>query len=265
MRRLLLNIFLIATIISCHKDTVQSGKKSIISGVAVKGYINGGEVNVYQYLGRGKRGPMVGNCKTDSKGCFEIIIDHRGATEITVEKGYYIDEASGTIVNLGKYELRSIVYLNQGVQNVAVTALTSIAAKYIDNHESSDFEKLFRNANLKVAKVFGIEDVDISKEIPADLSNPSASITTAQLKYGAIQAGLSQLIQENNLSAEKLADLITDFSVDFSDGTLDGKSGSETLETDLTITPHQAINGLQDAIINFLNSPDNKSNYYFAL
>jgi hypothetical protein len=66
-------------------------------------------------------------------------------------------------------------------------------------------------------------------------------------------------VKELELSPEALLTLVADIAKDYADGVLDGKSGSAALETSLTLTPEQALGGLNIAIENFMSSDRNKS------
>jgi hypothetical protein len=251
----------LGVLVSCQKESVETSDNSTISGAAVKGYVDAARVDVYQYKEKGQRGTLLATTTTDNKGNFEVSANYRGPVEIVVSQGKYADEATGTTVHLENNELRSVAYLGQEKQSAAVTALTTIAAAYVDSNATANVEASIKDANAKVAAAFGIADVDITGQIPADLSQANAAISKAQAKYGAIQAGLSQTIKDRNLSADQLLTLVKDISKDYTDQVLDGKSGSVALESALEITPNEALTGLNTAMNNFMNSPKNKSGY----
>lgn len=252
----------LSTLMSCEQDAVETSNQSTLSGSAVKGYVDGAKVNVYEYLAKGERGSLIASANIDNKGSFSISTDYRGPVEIVVTQGQYADEATGTKVSLQAKELRSIALLKQESQ-VAVSALTTIAAEYVNANATASIETSIEEANKKIAEAFGIAEVNISRELPADLSHASNALSQAQAQYGAVQAGLSQIVKEHNLSAEELLILVADIAKDFTDGVLDGKAGSTALETTLTLTPDQALNGLNIAIENFLRSERNQSGYFY--
>lgn len=248
----------LSTLMSCEQDSVESSQ-STLSGAAVKGYVDGAKVDVYEYIAKGERGSLIATANTDKKGSFSISTDYSGPIEIVVTQGRYTDESTGSIVNLQARELRSIAFLKQQDQVAGVSALTTIAAEYVNANATADLEASIDLANEKVAQAFGIAEVNISKELPADLSHAANALSQAQIKYGAVQAGLSQIAKENSLSAEELLTLVADIAKDYTDGVLDGKSGSAALETSLTLTPEQALTGLNTAIENFMRGERNLS------
>ena len=249
----------LSSLMSCEKDDMATANQTTLSGSAVKGYIDGAKVDVYEYVANGERGRLIASTKTDNLGGFNISADYRGPVEIVVTEGQYADEATGSTVNLQNSELRTITFLGQENQVAAVSALTTIAAEYIEANASADLETSINIANEKVAKAFGIAEVNISKDLSADLSHASSALSKAQLQHGAVQAGLSQIVKEKGLSAEKLLTLVSEIGKDYSDGVLDGKAGATTLETTLSISPEQALGGLSTAMENFLKSDRNKS------
>lgn len=253
----------LSALMSCEQDSVETSNQPTLSGSAVKGYVDGAKVDVYEYIAKGERGSLIATANTDNKGSFSISTDYRGPVEIVVTQGQYADEATGTKVSLQARELRTISMLTQENQVAGISALTTIAAEYVNANATANIETSIEEANKKIAEAFGMASTDISKEIPADLSQASSAITEAQAKYGAVQAGLSQIVKEHNLSAEQLLTLIKDIAEDFSDGVLDNKSGSSALQSSLSLTPDQALNGLNTAIENFLRSERNQSGYSY--
>lgn len=248
----------LGSLVSCEKNDDPTNQTSV-GGSAVKGNVADANVDVYAYSSSGVRGELLTSTTTNAKGEFDISMNYRGSIEIIVKDGEYSDEATGNAVLLGKNELRVITQADERSQSVGVSALTTVAASYIDAHASNGLEIAIKEANEKVANAFGLQGIDISKEIAADLSQETGPMTDAQAKYGAVQAGLSQLVKDNGLSSEQLLILIKEMSIDFSDGKIDGKTASGTMETKLMVGPVQAMVGLNTAVSNFLSSSNNVS------
>lgn len=251
----------LGTMVSCDKDETMDSQPSTVSGAAVKGYVGAAKVDVYEYQSSGDRGTKIATTQTDTKGNYQFSVDYRGPVEIVVSEGSYKDEASGVSVSLQSRELRSVAVLKGGSQSAAVSALTTIAAEYADVNATANVEASITDANTKVAQAFGLAGLDISGEIPADLTFASTGLTKAQVQYGAVQAGLSQVVMENSLTADQLLALLDDIAKDLSDDAMDGKAGSAALQTSLNLTPAEAMAGLNIAIKNFMNSDMNASGY----
>ncbi len=262
MRKLagILTIVMLASFLWMCTEEEEAGEMSL-TGSAVKGAISNAEVEVYAFNEDDLRGELLTTATTNSDGQFNLTLDYRGGVEIVVSGGSYTDEASGETVSAEDVEFRNII-LADGNKSVGVTALTTIAAKHIDEHASEGLAKAIENANGKVGEAFGLNGIDISSTVPADLSSKeSVDAEQPELDYGAVQAGLSELMLSNELSPGDLPDLINDMAKDFSDGAFDGKSGDAALQFALDITPKQAMQGLNTAIDNFLNGPRNSSEY----
>lgn len=263
MKTIKIFAFLLGTsmLASCDKESVQSPDGTTISGSAVKGYVATAKVDVYAYQANGQRGALIASTFTDAQGNYSVSAKYRGPAEVVVTQGEYLDEATGTSVSLQANELRTVVSLDQANKTVAVTALTTVAAKYVDANAAIGIETAITKSNQEVAKAFGLNDINLTSEVPADLSFASSGKSMAQIKYGSVQAGLSQTIKDHNLSPQQLLTLVKDLSLDFSDGVLDGKSGSVALQSSLTLTPKQALTGLNIAIEGFMKGPKNKSGH----
>jgi hypothetical protein len=240
---------------SCSEDS----DESTVSGTAAKGYVANADVEIYAYLETGARGKLLSSTRTDANGKYSARVTHRGPVEVVVSGGSYKDEASGASVDMGSNELRAVVMLNTEKEVAAITALTSIAAAHVDAHASAGIETAIANANAKVSTAFGLEGINLTEMIPSDFSFSAITHSEAQLKYGIIQAALSQVIKEQGLAAETLLALVGDISADYSDGSFNGSEGSVALNFALSITPTQAMTGLNMAIENYLTSSSNKS------
>jgi hypothetical protein len=245
---------------SCSEDS----EKSTVSGTAAKGYIANANVDVYAYTDAGARGKLLASTVTDAKGNYSVQVNHKGAVEIVVSNGSYKDEASGSSVELGNHKLRSVFILNAKSKVAAITALTTIAAAHVDAHASAGIETAIANANAKVSTAFGLDGINLTETIPSDLSFSAAAHSEARIKYGIIQAALTQVIKNNQLTAEKMLTLMADISADYSDGSFNGSEGSVALHFSLSITPSQAMSGLNTAIQHYLESSNNLSGVTYS-
>jgi len=239
---------------------------STISGSVIKGPVANAVVTIYKYSQDGTRGELLISSNSAQDGSFEVKISYEGVVEIVVTGGTFIDEASMSQVNLGSFELRSIENI-QGDVTTGITALTTIAAAYIDENANGGLLIAIENANRVLVAALGVTDLDISTTIPFDLSQ-SINIVTSQdlsrFQYAALQAGLSQVIETNNLNPGDLLILINDLAEDFRDGLFDAQNAGELLTYISGLTPEQSITGLSIAIENYFNSPQNSSGFSFT-
>lgn len=264
LKSIILTAFTVLLFVQCSDDTDQLTTQ--ISGTAVKGPVANATVTVYDYSDSGVRGEVLTSTNSAEDGSFEVTVNHVGVVEIVVTGGSYMDEASSKKVNLGNFELRSIIDA-QGSVNTGITALTTIAASYIDENASSGLAIAIENAERGIVDGLGIGNVDIQALVPSDLTLPiqiENSSDMQQAQYAAVQSGFSQLIESNGLNPEMVLTLIEDFARDYEDGKFDGRSGTEAIEYVSGITPGEAIQGLETAIRNFMNSDQNNSGVSFS-
>lgn len=258
MKNLLYLTALMLLFTQCTKD--EANEEYIISGAAVKGKVVEATVTVYEYDGNGNRGAELTRTITNDDGEFSVTISYPGIIEVVVTGGTYVDEATGAAISLNNKELRSIAPAN-GNSSAAVTALTTIASAYVDEHAGEGLSAAIASAEEKISNAFGIGNIDIFTTIPADLSDVASVMANQNaLQYGAVQAGLSQLINMNSLDPSALPGFIEDMANDFRDGIFDGKNGEEALQFASELTPAEAANGLQTAMEAFLNGSQNRSN-----
>ncbi|MBN4058010.1 hypothetical protein JYT34_01055 [Olleya sp. AH-315-K02] len=266
----ILKLLTLLTVVSllffqCSNDSEEL-TSSTISGYVVKGPVANAVVTVYQYDQDGTRGEVLISTNSAEDGSFSVEVNFTGVVEIVVTGGVYTDEASMNQVALGSFELRSVVNI-QGNVTTGVTALTTIAAANIDENATEGLAIAIENANRELVEAMGIPNLDISKTIPVDLGqsmNMGANQDIDSVQYAVLQAGLSQIVETNNLDPEALLTLINDLTEDFRDGLFDGRSGEEALTYASGLTPEQAIQGLSIAMETFLNSSENGSGLTFS-
>jgi hypothetical protein len=232
------------------------------TGTVSKGPIANAEVTVYELNSDGTRGDQLGATVTGSDGSYTVSVDSAaGAVEVVVSGGSYEDEATGQTVELGEQEqLRSMVTeVNQG-DEVAVTALTEIAAEHANENAEAGLNTAIEQAKQQVASQFGLgPNFDISEVQPDDLTQQGPA-SGQSADYGAVLAGISQVAQEQGASASDVPELVQQMARDFEDGSFDRKNASgETLQKVSGIAPDAAKNGLQTAMENFMKSERNKS------
>ena len=65
--------------------------------------------------------------------------------------------AEGATVSLPSRELRLVTLLNGGGQSAAVSALTTIAAEYVEVNATANVEASINDANARVAQAYNIK------------------------------------------------------------------------------------------------------------
>ena len=238
-----------------------TGTQTSMTGTASKGPVQAATVTAYELNSDGSRGTKIASAITDGSGTYTLAVgSYTGAVEVVISGGSYEDEATGTEVSLSAGdELRTLLSSVTNGQEVAVTALTSIAAARANENASAGLATAIDNANKAVAEEFGLgSGFDITAVQPSDLTKGGSD--NEQGQYGAVLAGISQVAQSNGLTPAEVLDLVDAFEEDFTDGSFDGTNAAgEALDTALSLTPEAAANGLNTAIEAFLNGSRNNS------
>lgn len=265
VRKLVLLSFALAgaaLLSACGGSSSTAEQSGTVEGVATKGPIDAATVTAFALNADGSHGSYLGMTTSSANGSFSLEIDYEGAIAIVVTEGSYVDEASGHSVHLSAEDkLEVMVSSAAEATSVAVTALTTIAAARARANASFGLETAILSAHIEVAALFDLEGIDIAATIPSDLTRSASARDSMEAKrYGLVQAGLTQLAKDGDESPEAVLELVANIALDFSSGILDGESAAGTaLESALSITPSEAVIGLEMAQKAFLEGPRNAS------
>jgi hypothetical protein len=161
------------------------------------------------------------------------------------------------------YQLRAIVAEGSQFSFIGVNALTTIAASRAMANHSLTFQQAITQANSYVGELFGLSSVDIITTNPDDLTRAGngSDPSRGTAKMGAILASFTQIANDKGLTAAEVLELLENISSDFSDGAFDGTEGGGSLPNTMSVSPHEAMLALPNAIDNFLNGPRNASGH----
>jgi len=255
-------MFVALLLAGCGSETTDETTESTICGTGTKGPLGNATVVVYQLNSDGSRGEVLATASTASDGSFTASGNISGPVAVVVTGGSYIDEATGqTVQNDEAEELVTLLAEGADEENIGVTALTTIAAARASENAAIGLAQAIAAANQEVADLFGLSGIDIARTRVDDLTDPNEDVDadSAETQYGLIIAAISQVAKDNGLTPDQVMDLIANMADDFSDGELDGLSAGEALELAISITPEDAINGLEVAMDNFLTGDQNSS------
>ncbi|MDH5541618.1 MAG: hypothetical protein OEY64_01505 [Nitrospinota bacterium] len=248
-------------------DTATTEEKTV-SGYAILGPVFSATVDIYGLNDDGTRGDLIATTTTGSDGEFSYTGKIKGAIAIVVTGGSYTDEATGETVTLRDGdELVTLLAEGSDVQNVGVTALTTIASARASKNASHGLSTAIDAANKEVAVFFGLDGVDIVKVRPDDLTDDTEDDKdTHNATYGLVNAAFTQLAKDKGLTPQEVLDLLKMVSADYSDGGFDGKDHGKDLKdmfVNLNITPDQALADIGTAADNFLanDNGDTKRNH----
>lgn len=189
---------------------------NVISAVVSKGLINGGNVEIFELLADGSKGPLLKTATTAADGTFSVGVgNYTGPVLVEVRGGTYTDEATGTVVT--NYLMRAAMPSVSRRVTMAVTPLTEVATILAELAGGLTVANI-TTANALVSGVFN--GIDIINTQPIDvLSPPNANDTQAQIDYGLMLAAVSQLIN-NDPALNSVYEAIVELAADLGDGNL---------------------------------------------
>ncbi|RKG66807.1 Ig-like domain-containing protein, partial [Corallococcus terminator] len=227
-------------------------------------------VTVYRLDGKGVRGTVLGQGRTDESGAFAIPVpSYNGPLAVATSSGTFTEAALGVSVPLGGKELVAIVPAYRSGQQLAgvrVNPLTTLAASLALAHvaQGEALEGALSEAFSHLNGHAG--DLDWRWVTPADLT-VSTSTLSPEGRAGLLLAGLSQLAA--TLSAEggvspgtsvTTATLVSVLATDLTDGILDGQGlGGQLRLGTVPLTGQLLRASWSSAIAAFINGPRNAS------
>ena len=195
-----------------------------VSGVAAKGLVNGGVVNIHPIINGVLSTSPTQSGQTDENGAYSITInDYDGNPFVvrittTAETTMRCDLAGGCGdgVDFGAdislddtdFSLDAVVpTITDPTTNVNLTTLTNVAAgvalSALDSGTATDITQAINNANTAVANRFGLTG-NVTNLPVVDITNPASLATADQsaIQYNLYNASLVEsIMSENNLSS----------------------------------------------------------------
>jgi hypothetical protein len=199
-----------------------------VNGVASKGLIRNGTVNLYAIDADGaKETPALATTTTDSAGAYSATIDYNGALLVEVGGGTYTDEATGTETALIGV-LRTAIAEVSGPSNIAISPLTELAVRRAEVGGNL----LLGHISAANAMVSQLVDCDITSTLPLDPQNSQvfADGSTGEQNYTLMLAALSQMVAIDDY--EDIDAVMEAIEADLDDSVLDdtGPVLSQALE-----------------------------------
>jgi len=214
-----------------------------LSGVASKGMIADGTVNVYAITNDGQKGDLLGTTTTDSDGNYTLKIDYDydGPVLVEVSGGTYVDEATGQTVDLDGTLRAALPSVSDDV-SVAVTPLTEIAVRVAETSGSMDATKI-ADANDLVSQMLG---EDIISTLPVDCSDATkfADADAGAQNYTLLLAAISQMAETSD---QNISDILEAIEEDLSDMALDETSENLLTAVDDFLSSDENETGVEDA------------------
>lgn len=229
----------------------------------LQGPVGGATISVYSLADNGSKGDLIANGSTGDDGIAEISLSNP-PKRILVESrgGSYLMNANRVRLS-NNFAMVSIANSNRSF--IIVTPFSNMAASLAQNWAKKGHNAVNASmaANLLISHQYNLWSV--IGLVPADATNKSdvAGSTYYQRQYSILLEGFSLLAEKMGVSPQDLAQAL---AKDWGDGKVDGlddgnyiflttASGASVMLSDAT-----ALKEMQDAINEFLASPDNEAN-----
>ena len=244
-----------------------TGANGMISGMAVKGPINGGTVTAYA-ITNGTMGMQLASGTTDSQGNFNISIgDYAGSIMLQMSGGTYVDEATGVTVPMAPGDVMTAVMttLSTGltVTGIQVTPLTSMAQAMANNMAGGMMDVNITAANTAIGNYFIVNDILHTPPMNPLVSGSSGTATQDMKNYGMAIAAMSQSAKDMGMTSS--SNMVTAMMNDASDGVMNGLMGGTPvmmggmMAGSSMMTTTAGTSGLATEMATFMTSTLNKS------
>jgi len=260
------------TKLSTSNGVIISGTGSgggMMSGTAMMGPVMGAAITAFAVNPDGTRGTQVGTAMTDVQGNFTMQMGtFSGSVMIELSGGTFNDEATGQVMSMQNTIMTAVIPdMPQGanMNGIQITPVTSMAQSMAQNMAGGMTQANIAQANTAMGQYFGVSDVLSVHPMDPTVSGSGASATQDQRNYGMTLAAMSQYAHD--IGMPDSAGMVTAMMADASDGIMDGMMGGAQINIGgmggmmggSMMQPHAGTSGMGNAIISFIQSPNNKS------
>lgn len=253
-----------------------------ISGAAIKGPVADATVTAFSIKSDGTKGEQIGAGKTDAQGNFSLAVgDYSGPVMLQMTGGSYTDEATGVNMNMGHLDSLTCVisfmpagFMMSGIQ---MTPLTSMAQNMAQFMAGGMTPANITTANTAIAKYFSIGNILFTTPMNPLVLNAGNGADQNMKNYGMAIAAMSEYAKMKGL--DHSSNMVSAMMNDVADGHMDGMMGGTAItmgggmmngpmpggmmdgtgQGGNMMSPDAGTSGLAAAMINFVQSPMNKS------
>jgi hypothetical protein len=247
--------------------TTSAAGGGMISGIAVKGPVNGGTVTAYAVI-NGTMGTRLASGMTDAQGNFQISVGaYSGPVMLQLSGGSFIDEATGNAMPMSPGDVMTAVIpsimSNETMTGIQVTPLTSMAQAMANNMAGGMTGTNIAAANTSVGTYFMVNDILHTQPMNPLVSNSGVTATQDMKNYGMSIAAMSQSAKDMGMTSS--SSVVAAMMNDASDGVMNGMMGSAPvlmggmMAGSSLMAPTAGTSGLATEMNTFITSPMNKS------
>ena len=189
-------------------------------------------VTVYA-ITNGMKGIQLGSAQSNSSGDFTITVGaYSGPIMLQIHGGSYMDEASGTRMNmLDADDMNCVVpsvniTTGSAMTGIQVTPLTSMAQAWAQNMAGGMTATNITTANARIGAAYLGAGANILMTHPIDptVAGSANGASIDSKNYGMLLAAMSQEAKDLGMATSSSA-MITAMMNDASDGMMDGRMG----------------------------------------
>lgn len=202
---------LAATALSGCGGGGEGAPSTIVNGLASKGPIRGGTVDVYAIRNGVPDSTPLKSGNTDDSGNYSIDLgSYQGPAMVKVSGGTFTDEVSGSSVGLN-IQLEAVVSnVSTGTNKVAVTPYTDMASKLAKYDGGGAYSAAaIEGAKSKTAALFNLTDIIATM--------PDSSGSDDEKKYAAACGTISQLANDSRGTGQSLDDSLSNVMAELED------------------------------------------------
>lgn len=191
-----------------------------IKGVASKGLITNGTVNIFALNADGTKGTKLGTGTTDDIGNYSISFASYSGPVVVEASGDYLDEATGVTKTVpASVPLRAAIANASGTVSIAVTPLTDMAVRQAGTLTAQKIT----TANTLLSETFKIDIISTIPAAPTVTAFQSSATTQAQKDYALVLAAVSQHMQT---SGSDLATTLSSLSIGITSAGISAQTAS---------------------------------------
>lgn len=237
-----------------------------ISGTATDGPMSNATVTAYA-IANGQMGAQLASATTDANGNFNMPIGgYSGAVLLQMSGGTYTDEATGTTMSMAPGDVMTAVLptmsAGMAASGVQVTPVTSMAQAMAQHMTGGMTNANIATANTAVGSYFMVGDILHVHPMNPLVAGSGTGASQDSQNYGMALAAISQSAQILGMTSSSA--MITALMNDASDGVMDGKAGTSTVQMggmmgSMAMPATAGTSGLGAAMNTFMTSARNMS------
>jgi hypothetical protein len=194
--------------------------QTVVKGVASKGLITNGTVNIYALNTDGSKGALLGTGTTDGNGAYSISCGSYSGPVVVEASGSYLDEATGQTKTVpASAPLRAALPSVTGTVSLPVTPLTDLAVRQAGPLTAQSITA----ANTLISATFKVDIINTMPAAPTTAAFQSNSTTQAQKDYALVLAAVSQ---QMSTSGSDLATTLTTINSGISSTGMDAQTAA---------------------------------------